>query len=73
MLEQWYELFTHISNKHAPIRTRRVRNKKAPWLTPELRNLIAKRDRLEKKAVKTRDSELWNEFKKQRNKINNLI
>ena len=38
MLERWYELFTHISNKHTPIRTRRVRNKKAPWLTPELRN-----------------------------------
>ena len=45
---------TIIANRHAPIRSLRVRNKKSPWLTIELRKLIRDRDKL--KSQKTRQS-----------------
>ena len=32
MLETWQELFTSIADVHAPIRSRRVRNKQSPGL-----------------------------------------
>ena len=55
MIEVWQNMFTTIiANRHAPIRSLRVRNKKSPWLTIELRKLIRDRDKL--KSQKTRQS-----------------
>ena len=46
MIEKWYNnMFIPVANKHAPIRTRRVRSKKSPWLTTELRSSIINRDK----------------------------
>ena len=73
MIENWYNMFTAVANNHAPIRSRRVRNKRSPWLTAELRQLITNRDQLKKQAIISNDSELWNKFKKERNKTNNEI
>ena len=73
MIENWYNMFTAIANNHAPIRSRRVQNKKSPWLTAELRQLITNCDQLKKQAIVSNDSELWNKFKKERNRTNNEI
>ena len=45
MVEIWENMFLKIADAHAPIRTRRVRNKKSPWNTTELRELITGRNR----------------------------
>ena len=67
MIEKWYEMFLSVANKHAPIKTRRVRSKKSP------RKSIIKRGKLKKQAVITKDLILWNQFKKEKNKTNNKI
>ena len=72
-IETWYNMFLPVANKHAPLRSKKVRNKKAPWLTSELRKLITNRDKLKRQAVISNDMAIWDKFKKERNKINNEI
>ena len=47
----------------------RVRNRHNPWMSPEILSLMYKRDHIHKKAVKTGDMTLWEEFKHMRNKV----
>ena len=43
-------MFLKIADAHAPMRTRKVRNRKSPWITTELRELITGRNRLKRQA-----------------------
>ena len=63
----------NVCNKHAPIRTCRVRNKHNPWVTPNIIKLMYKRDFLHDKAIKTGDSDIWANYKKMRNLVNRTI
>ena len=60
-------------NKHAPLRSRRIRNRKSPWITKDLRRQIFNRDYLKKKAVTSNDRQarnhINNEIKKKLNKL----
>jgi hypothetical protein len=38
-------------DKHAPLRSRRTRKRKSPWITNELKRRIYNRDYLKKKAI----------------------
>ena len=51
MWNAWKNMFDSVADKHAPLRTRRVRNKHFPWLTSQIRTLIIERDLLKKKAI----------------------
>ena len=53
--------------------TKYVRASKSPWITPQLKNLIYRRDRLKIKALRTGDPSDRNNFKKLRNEVNNAI
>ena len=39
MWSSWKEFFLQVIDKHAPSKTRRVKNKKSPWLTPNITQL----------------------------------
>lgn len=66
-LEVWYRLFLSVLNKHAPIKTRRVKSPTLPpWLTAEIIETMAQRDQVKK-------NKLFDEYKKIRNKVKNLI
>ena len=73
MWDVWKQLFTSVANKHAPLKTKRVRHKVSPWLTPDLKGMIIKRNNLKKKAVRSGDLNDWNEYKRLRNKTNNKL
>ena len=66
-------MFLKIADAHAPIRTRRVRNKKSPWITTELRELTTGRNRLKRQAILTKQPSIWDKYRKERNRINNEI
>ena len=66
-------MFISVANKHAPIRNKRVRNKKSPWLSAELKKSMINRDKLKKQAVSSNDPLFWKKFKKERNRLNNEI
>ena len=55
----WKHLLMSAIDKHAPLKTKRIRNKRSPWITNELFREIYKRDFLKKKAASTNDPLIW--------------
>ena len=70
---QWKCSFLSIANKHAPLRTMRVRTRSFPWTTSELKKRMHDRDIVKIKASKSNDSNDWSLLKKQRNMVNSEI
>ena len=70
MWEIWKKLFVEVLNKHAPIRQKKIRSKKVPWITSEIKKLINKRDRSKRKAIIRNLEADWLVYKQTRNKVN---
>ena len=66
-------MFLSIVDKHAPLRTMRVRARSSPWITSELKKRMHNRNILKIKAIRSKDPFDWMQFKKQRNIVNNEI
>ena len=69
----WKTKFLDIVNLHAPLRTRRTRANKAPWINSELKKGMRDRDAAKRKAITSNDPHDWKKYKKLRNIINNDI
>ena len=66
-LNSWYELFLTTLNKHAPLRRKRVKHPTMPaWLSQDIINAMALRDKLKKEKCFT-------EYKKMRNKVKSMV
>ena len=53
----WYEFknaFIKLSNEHAPIQCRRLKNKSNPWFDADILAMIYRRDYLKRKAINVR-------------------
>ena len=73
-VSEFENIFLNIANKHAPLKRKRVRqNNSSPWLTDEILAAMRERDQLKKRASKTKSPQLWNDFRKLRNKVNGMI
>ena len=72
-LAAWTKVFLSIVDKHAPCRTRRIRDKPSPWLSQNIKHLMFKQDWLKKKATKTGMLEDWMAYKASRNLCNKEI
>jgi hypothetical protein len=74
---KWKEAFLDISNKYAPYKTRRLRNRRSPWINSEIVKLMYRRDYLHKKAKSSKDhadsNKYWLEYKSMRNYITSKI
>ena len=66
-------ILLNIFNLHAPLISKRVKGKKSPWLTRELKNEMNNRDKLHRKFLKTKSVNDFNSYKTQRNKVNILV
>ncbi len=73
MWKIWKENLMSAIDKHAPLISRRVKNRKSPWITKELKQKIRHRDSLKKKANLSNDPQIWQQHKQTRNRINNEI
>ena len=73
MWETWMNVFTSIADKHAPLRTRKVRSKHTPWLTNEIKKQINHRDYLKQKATRTKSRHFYEAHKITRNKTNKMV
>ncbi|CAB4024022.1 Hypothetical predicted protein, partial [Paramuricea clavata] len=66
----WKSLLLDALNRHAPLRHKRIRNNPVPWINPQIKELMRKRDYHKKKAIKY-DSESQSElYKTLRNEVN---
>ena len=74
MWTYWKSKFIAIVNTHAPLKSKIIRNKKSPWLNIEIKKSMMAHDKLIKSvAIKTNNSEDWQNYRKAKNKINNDI
>ena len=55
---EFKKLFLDVSDKHVPVKQRRIRKYCAPWLSVDIKKLIWERDRL-RPAVYTNDENDW--------------
>ena len=55
MWADWKTKFLDVVNFHAPLRTRRARIKKAPWINSELKKGMRDRDAAKRKAMASND------------------
>ena len=66
-LTSWFLIIQHHLNRHAPLKTSRVKSKRSPeWLTPDILNARRMRDTFKR-------AENWQEYKKFRNVMRDLI
>ena len=73
MWSEWRKLFSAVCEKHAPLKTKRTRASRSPWINSDIKRRMRFRDRLKNKAVKTGDHDLWDAYKKIRNQVNNEV
>ena len=71
--QTWKTIFSKCSEKYAPLKTFRVRNSKQNFITPDIQQLMYRRDHLHSKAIKYSDQSFWDEYRKLRNYITYLI
>jgi hypothetical protein len=66
-LDKWYQMFNAALDKHAPIKTKRVKQQITPkWITPEISDARHLRDKVHKKKN-------MKSYRKWRNKTKRLI
>lgn len=71
--DAWKMLFMKCVDKHAPLQTRRIRRRKFPWITPQLKERLHERDLSKIKAIRSNNSNDWRNFKNLRDVVNNEI
>ena len=62
-----------IFDKHAPIISKRIKGRPCPWIDAKLKEVMNRRDKVLRKARKSRNDEDWSAYKTLRNNCNNLL
>ena len=73
MRESFKNTFSFVSNKHAPVRTYRIKGNSLPWVNQSVVNAMKERNRLYEIAVKEKDNTSYNKYRESRNRVTKLI
>ncbi len=65
--------FNEAAKLHTPIMERRVRANDVPWESIEINKMLEERDNIKVEAQKTRNRDLYEQYKKLKNKINSAL
>ena len=68
--QKFKEVFLEISNKHAPVTSRRLKDRYNPWITRDIIQLMYERDYKKRQAVKHNSQQEWIKYCQIRNEIN---
>lgn len=55
--------FLSVCHKHAPVKTRRLKQRFCPWITADIVKLMYARDHAHKVAVREGDNRLWQQYR----------
>ena len=66
---KWEELVIEILDKYMPFKTKRVRNKRSPWLNAMIFKLMKERDKMKNKAKLNKVERYWKEYRRLKNKV----
>jgi hypothetical protein len=70
---KWKNKFLEICDEFAPLRRMRVKNRNNPWIDNEVLNKMYERDYIHKKAVASKNNDMWNQYKFLRNEVTSLV
>jgi hypothetical protein len=73
MIDNFNYLILSLYDKHAPPTTRRVRKRPSPWITPEIKVIMAQRDAAGRRARRTGDPSDLSHYRRLRNKVKQEI
>ena len=65
--------FSALLDIHAPVKNKRLRCSKSPWINSSLISKLRERDSLKKRFDKNPSDVIWSKYKKIRNEVNKLI
>ena len=65
--------FLHVSEKHAPTKKRRLKQRYNPWISPEIVKAMYARDHKQKLARRTGDPNHWSSYRQLRNGVTSMI
>lgn len=63
-LNKFQDIFSKVCNSHAPLKKKRMRKKKSPWLNNDVINLMRERDKLKNKITKGGNNKDWSRYRK---------
>ncbi|CAB4024314.1 Hypothetical predicted protein, partial [Paramuricea clavata] len=69
----WKSLLLDALNRHAPLRHKRIRNNPVPWINPQIKELMRKRDYHKKKTIKYDSESQWELYKTLRNEASSQM
>lgn len=72
-VELFNNMLIQMAEKSIPNKIATIRQNEYPWINGIIRKLIRKRKRLHRKAKKTNDQLIWQNFRKTRNSVTNEI
>ena len=67
------ETVLKIASNHAPFTIKTIKRKPCPWLNESIKREMNFRDTLNRRAQKNKTEENWNAYKREKNKVNNII
>ena len=67
------EILTNTFTSHVPSITKRVKGRYCPWLTEEIKQHLNERDKLLRKARKSKSHIEWKKYKRKKNYCNNFV
>ena len=73
MWEIWKDLFLQVLDKYAPLQSKKIKSKRSPWISSDIKHLMTARDNLKRKAIITKLETDWEDYKKARNETNTLL
>ena len=65
----WKNMFLSVVDKHAPMKSKRIRSNNVPWVTNEIKDIIHERDKMKRKFIDTKNKDFWYAYKTLRNKV----
>ena len=71
--EQWKLAYTEICDKHAPMKSLRLKRRSNPWITHGIIKLMYQRDKAHAKAKQKNHPSLWQIYRELRNKVTCVI
>ena len=71
--ERWKLAYTDICDRHAPMKSLRLKKRSNPWMTHDIIKLMYERDYVHAKATQSNDSKLWQDYRNLRNKVTCII
>ena len=72
--ERWKLAYTDICDRHAPMKSLRLKKRSNPWMTHDIIKLMYERDHVHNKATQSNDSKkLWQDYRNLQNKVTSII